>query len=93
MDSQRSIRRPRIKLDGIFAKGIISGTSYNLLFAVDTKDEPCVYCGQPSDTYEHVVPRSLGGKNDGNRVRACEKCNRQRGSRPFLVWMLKRRNE
>src|SRR5512139_1612122 len=46
----------------------------------------CQYCGgkrEPSDlTYDHVVPRSMGGKTDwSNIVTCCIDCNRRKGGR------------
>jgi len=46
----------------------------------------CQYCGQtrePSElTYDHVVPRSQGGKTDWtNIVTCCVDCNRKKGGR------------
>jgi 5-methylcytosine-specific restriction endonuclease McrA len=54
------------------------------LFARD--DNSCQYCGQKRDsselTYDHVVPRSLGGKTDWqNIVTCCIACNRRKGGR------------
>ncbi len=39
--------------------------------------EPCVYCGRPSSTKDHVIPRKLvGGKlGQSNVVPACRSCN------------------
>jgi 5-methylcytosine-specific restriction endonuclease McrA len=46
----------------------------------------CQYCGKKCKaeqlTYDHVVPRSKGGKtNWSNIVAACQQCNRQKGDR------------
>jgi 5-methylcytosine-specific restriction endonuclease McrA len=54
------------------------------LFARD--ENSCQYCGarrEPSElTYDHVVPRSLGGKTDwANIVTCCIDCNRRKGGR------------
>jgi 5-methylcytosine-specific restriction endonuclease McrA len=54
------------------------------LFARD--DNSCQYCGARRDsselTYDHVVPRSLGGKTDwANIVTCCIDCNRKKGGR------------
>ena len=54
------------------------------LFARD--DNSCQYCGarhDPSElTYDHVVPRSIGGKTDWqNIVTCCIDCNRRKGGR------------
>ncbi len=42
----------------------------------------CVYCGtKDSLTIDHVVPRSLGGRDSwDNLVTACQKCNAKKGS-------------
>ncbi len=46
----------------------------------------CQYCGKgfiPKDlTYDHVLPRTLGGKTDWNNiVSACKICNMRKGSK------------
>ena len=46
----------------------------------------CQYCGKkagmPELTYDHVVPRSQGGRTDWtNIVTACYDCNRKKGGR------------
>lgn len=54
----------------------------------------CVYCQQPmvleydyngpdAATYEHIVPRSKGGKQEGNLIMAHGICNRRRADRPL----------
>ncbi len=42
----------------------------------------CVYCQKKENlTIDHVVPRSIGGKDSWNNlVTACQKCNAQKGS-------------
>ncbi len=54
------------------------------LFARD--ESSCQYCGQKRETadltYDHVVPRSQGGKTDWhNIVTCCVDCNRKKGGR------------
>jgi hypothetical protein len=41
-----------------------------------------------SKTREHVVPRSVGGKNGGNIVYACQRCNAARSSDSYDDYML-----
>ena len=43
----------------------------------------CQYCGDPEDlTFDHVVPRSLGGRTTWeNVVTACAPCNLKKGGR------------
>jgi 5-methylcytosine-specific restriction endonuclease McrA len=54
------------------------------LFARDASS--CQYCGGARETgeltYDHVVPRSMGGKTDwANIVTCCIECNRRKGGR------------
>lgn len=38
--------------------------------------KPCVLCGEPADTIDHIVPLSRGGTNDlGNLQPMCNRCN------------------
>lgn len=54
--------------------------------------DPCPYCEGPSNSKEHVSPRSHGGRiNECNTVGACAKCNSLRRSAPFLVWLAYKR--
>lgn len=43
----------------------------------------CVYCGSPDElTFDHVVPRRLGGKTSWTNIAAaCSKCNFKKGGR------------
>ncbi len=43
----------------------------------------CAYCGSPDDlTFDHLIPRRLGGKTSWeNIVAACSKCNLRKGGR------------
>lgn len=54
-------------------------------------DHTCQYCGNrfaPVDlTFDHLVPRSLGGKTTWeNIVTSCHRCNGMKGSRPISKW-------
>ncbi len=50
--------------------------------------DPCVYCGEPSEHADHVIPLSRGGTHDiDNLVPACSKCNLSKGSKlPAVEW-------
>ena len=53
-------------------------------FNVFLRDEfECQYCGDPNDlTFDHVVPRSKGGRTTWeNVVTACSPCNLTKGGR------------
>ena len=55
-------------------------------------DCTCVYCGESFElsnlTLDHVIPRSAGGETiASNIVPACQKCNQQKASKPYLEFM------
>lgn len=65
---------------------------------------PCYYCGEPSDTREHVVPKSIQSAKRAKRlapfkglVPACNECNSHRMSmekEQFRKWLkTKHRNK
>ena len=38
--------------------------------------DPCAYCGQPSEHWDHMHSRHRGGYNEpDNLTRACKRCN------------------
>lgn len=47
----------------------------------------CVYCGGDADVMDHVVPRSKGGRDAGNRVPACIPCNAGKSDRDVREWV------
>lgn len=52
---------------------------------------PCVYCGEPSDTVDHIVALSKGGTNDWfNMSSACRSCNSGKFNHDVLQYMLRR---
>lgn len=53
-------------------------------------DDPCFYCGRPSETWDHIVPKSLGGKGIDNLVRACANCNGDKSNMSLLQFLLYR---
>jgi hypothetical protein len=66
--------------------------SHHLGYKKSLKLDPCVYCGEPSDSLEHVIPQKDGGRSAYNIVGACKKCNSTRRHTPFLIWMIERTN-
>lgn len=53
--------------------------------------DPCVWCGGPGGTIEHVLPRAMGGLSEWtNIVGACRACNERRGALPWLEYLLVR---
>lgn len=42
----------------------------------------CHYCDQPATTWDHIVPKSLGGPiTEWNLVGACGPCNSRKGNK------------
>ena len=55
-------------------------------------DYTCIYCGKTYElnqlTIDHVHPRCHGGRDIlSNVVCACTKCNQEKGSNNWLLWM------
>src|SRR5699024_5283996 len=47
----------------------------------------CIYCGEPGEHLDHVLPVSKGGPHSyGNLVVACAPCNLRKGATDPLVW-------
>lgn len=54
---------------------------------------PCIYCGRPANTIDHLIPKSRGGSNEHeNLAPACLTCNRTKAARS-LEEFLTTRNE
>lgn len=58
------------------------------------KEKQCVYCGEPVEEVDHIVPRARGGEDKPeNKMPICKKCNRMKGAKPplyFIQEVLKR---
>jgi hypothetical protein len=56
--------------------------------------DPCVYCGDPASTWDHLEPQVKGHRNQDNLARACYACNEAKGPVgliQFLAWRSKQR--
>ncbi len=63
--------------------------SYMQAMVAGSDRDPCVYCGAPGVTADHIEPRSKGGPNDvQNLAPACRKCNGTKGSQSLLTFLL-----
>jgi hypothetical protein len=50
-------------------------------------DQRCIYCGQRSESIDHVLPQSRGGLSvTENCVPACLACNGHKGDTDVFVW-------
>lgn len=51
-------------------------------------DNKCAYCGGPTETWDHIVPVSRGGKTTpGNVVPACLSCNSSKSNKDVFEWL------
>ncbi len=47
----------------------------------------CIYCGNPSESIDHILPRSKGGlSNTENCVPACLGCNGDKSDNEAFYW-------
>lgn len=52
------------------------------------KRDPCVYCGRPATTIDHITPKARGGENGWrNEAGACEPCNAAKASLGLLLFL------
>lgn len=62
-------------------------------YAEIVRRDPCSYCGEPSETVDHIVALGVGGSNDWtNLTGACTSCNSSKRAQG-LLWFLLRRAE
>lgn len=60
-------------------------------YAKSLRNDPCSYCGAPSEHLDHIVPLSKGGDHDWtNLTAACASCNLSKGTDSLLHFMLRR---
>jgi len=54
--------------------------------------EGCIYCGDPADTIDHLIPRLANGPESAdNLVPACKTCNSSKGARDLFAWAATKR--
>ena len=50
-------------------------------------EKSCIYCGKPSESIDHIIPRSKGGlSNTENCVPACLSCNGDKSNNEAFYW-------
>lgn len=53
-------------------------------------NEPCIYCGDKSNSLEHPIAKTQGPwTRRKNVVGACYDCNHSRADTPFFIWGIK----
>lgn len=74
-------QRRRARLLNAPGRGITKSEVESILKA------PCFYCGGQSDSLDHVVPVSRGGRHEPeNVVAACRRCNSSKHDRLLSEW-------
>lgn len=54
--------------------------------------DPCVYCGAPATTLEHIQAKATGGLDEWpNFAAACRQCNSYKCVTPLLLFLLERK--
>ena len=55
-------------------------------------EKSCIYCGKPSESIDHILPRSKGGlSNTANCVPACLSCNGDKSNHEAFYWYRKQK--
>jgi 5-methylcytosine-specific restriction endonuclease McrA len=53
--------------------------------------DPCSYCGEPSEHFDHIEPLYRGGADEPeNLTRACRRCNFAKNYQPLIVFLARR---
>lgn len=57
-------------------------------------NDPCSYCGEPSETIDHIVPLSKGGKHEiTNITGACKSCNSAKHNKDLFIFLVERAHD
>ena len=68
-------------LDRIRETGLYHGARMRQEFK-KYKGLPCVVCGEPSNSVDHIIPLSRGGTNDPSNLQPmCQLCNSKKGAK------------
>lgn len=80
--AQRVIRRSRDADWSLFPESL----AYVEIIAAD----PCVYCGAPAESIDHIVPVARGGSGEWqNLAPACLSCNSSKRDEDLLAFLLR----
>lgn len=52
------------------------------------EQDPCSYCGQPSEVIDHIDPLAQGGDHTSDNITAsCNRCNGRKLAKPLLLFL------
>lgn len=73
---------------------LAAGESYRAETSAALVGEACAYCGDPAQTFDHVVPRVAGGADSAdNLLPVCRSCNGAKSGLSLEAWADKLRAE
>ena len=76
MEAARWLLDERIALRRKVVENDFASMKHNKGFTARYYGKPCIVCGKPSDTIDHIVPISCGGTNDIENLQPmCRSCN------------------
>lgn len=56
-------------------------------------NDPCVYCGAPTEAVDHIQPLTRGGSHAWDNLTAsCKSCNSRKHNKDLLTFLLTREN-
>jgi 5-methylcytosine-specific restriction endonuclease McrA len=65
----------------------VSGPVAASVYAAIREEGPCVYCAEPAEVVDHVIPLARGGwEHEDNLVPACKPCNLAKHSKLLGEW-------
>jgi predicted nucleic acid-binding Zn ribbon protein len=72
------------------AAGIAPPYGLDVGYAVALRADPCCYCGAPAEHFEHIESLRRGGDRGWTNITAaCARCNRRKGTRSMLEFLLR----
>lgn len=73
------------------ARAAVPFTEEALEYVELIERDPCVYCGSPSESIDHIDPVAAGGDSDwDNLASACLTCNSSKGAKLLLRFLMYR---
>lgn len=86
-DRERAAR-PRQRVGAVQSPRTEWSNRTTKVFLDHLRQDPCAYCGAPSEAIDHIVPVVGGGPNEWhNYTAACQPCNSRKRDRSLLIFL------
>lgn len=83
-EAVRAYQAKRVQISSIIKMADRLSRDYAAILYAD----PCVYCGAPATTVDHIEPSDSGGENHWtNFTAACGSCNSSKSTSPLLEFL------